>query len=316
MTVTPASGSLQTAPEFNMGHALVLDGQIGVIFYVKLPEEPGTNYNASNCWMEFDIRGDRSNNPRLLDTTSRMNFTDSDGIRNYAFVCYINSAQMADPITATLHYGDNQILTQQSSADAYLTGMMGKFTGVVKDLMIAIKDYGHYVQPMLSNANGWKIGELFLEMEGASVYTEQDIEEVRQAAAQYAVVRDTKDSKISSVGFALRLGSTTSVLLYLNTEAGYTGEVSAYLEGSSENIAVKQSSGQYLVEIADIPAHELHEVSTITVNAGTSFEVKVCALSYVDTMLNKEGIGQDIREAVTALYKYRDAAMKYRAAAN
>ena len=306
-------GSTDPQPEFNEGHALVLDGQIGVIFYVMLPEEPGTGYNASNCWMEFDIRGDKSNNPQPLDTTSRLNFTDENGVINYAFVCYINSAQMADTITATLHYGDNMTLTQESSADAYLTGMMSKFSGVVKDLMIAIKDYGHYVQPMLSNANGWKIGDLFLEMKGETDYTDQDIEKVRQAASPYAIVRDTGTSRIDNVGLALRLGSTTSILLYLNVEEGYTGSVAAYFEGSSENVAVKQSSGQYIVEIDYIPAHELHKVNRITVNAGGSFEIQVSALSYVDTMLNKEGVGTDIKEAVTALYNYWDAAMKYKA---
>ena len=301
-------------PEFNPGHALVLDGQIGVIFYVKLPEDPGINYNDKNCWMEFDIRGDKSNNPQPLDTRSRLNFTDADGIRNYAFVCYINSAQMADTITATLHYGDNESISQESSADAYLTGMMDKFTGVVHDLMVAIKDYGHYVQPMLANANGWKIGELFLEMTGVNVYTAQDIENVRIASAPYAIVRNTGSSLISSVGFALKLGSTTSILLYLNVPSGYTGNVAAYLEGSSQNIAVKKSATQYLVELNDIPAHELHKTHRITVKAGSSFEVRVSALSYVNTMLNRNDVGMDIKEAVTALYKYWEAAMKYRAA--
>ena len=307
-------GSEDPQPEFNAGHALVLDGQIGVIFYVMLPEEPGTNYNDKNCWMTFDIRGDTSNNPQPLDTANRLNFTDANGVINYAFVCYINSAQMADTITATLHYGDNMTLTQESSADAYLTGMMGKFSGVVKDLMIAIKDYGHYVQPMLANTNGWKIGGLFLEMTGVNIYSAQDIENVRLASAPYAILRDTGTSKIASVGFALRLGSTTSILLYLNPVSGYTGSVTAYLEGSSENVAVRQPSGQYIVEIDYIPAHELHKVNRITVNAGGSFEIQVSALSYVDTMLNKEGIGQDVKEAVTSLYKYWDAAMKYKAA--
>ena len=62
-------------PEFNAGHALVLDGTIGVIFYVAFPEEPGSTYTSENCWMTFDIRGDTSNNPQPLDTQSSLNFT-------------------------------------------------------------------------------------------------------------------------------------------------------------------------------------------------------------------------------------------------
>ena len=301
-------------PEFNAGHALVLEGQIGVIFFVSLPEEPGTNYTDKNCWVEFDIRGDKSNPPQPLDVSHWLN-TNINGVKHYAFVCYINSAQMADPITATLHYGNNQTITQNYSADDYLTSMLARtdFSGVVRDLMAAIKDYGHYVQPMLSNANNWKIGELFLEMKGENVYTADDIENVRTAAKKYEIIRDPGNTGISDVGFALKLGSTTSILLYLDVKPDYTGNVGAYSEGSSENLAVRQQTGQYeyVIEIPDIPAHELNKTNVITVTAGGTFEIRVSALSYVDTMLNKEGVGMDIKEAVTALYKYYEAATAY-----
>ena len=301
-------------PEFNAGHALVLEGQIGVIFFVSLPEEPGTAYTDKNCWVEFDIRGDKSNPPQPLDVSHWLN-TNINGVKHYAFVCYINSAQMADPITATLHYGNNQTITQNYSADDYLTSMLARtdFSGVVRDLMAAIKDYGHYVQPMLSNANNWKIGELFLEMKGENVYTADDIENVRTAAKKYEIIRDPGNTGISDVGFALKLGSTTSILLYLDVKPDYTGNVGAYSEGSSENLAVRQQTGQYeyVIEIPDIPAHELNKTNVITVTADGTFEIRVSALSYADTMLNKEGVGMDMKEAVTALYKYYEAAAAY-----
>ena len=184
--------------------------------------------------------------------------------------------------------------------------MLGKTTGVVHDLMVAIKDYGHYVQPMLANANGWKIGDFYLEMPGETVYTAQDISDVLSASAKYAVVRDTRTSGIESVGLAL----------YLNVKSSFSGNVAAYLPDSSENLAVKLSAKQYLVTLHYIPAHQLDKTYNITVTAGESFPIKVSALSYVHTMLSKEGTGSDIQNAVTALFKYYEAAMAYKAASS
>ena len=71
------------------------------------------------------------------------------------------------------------------------------------------------------------------------------------------------------------------------------------------------------MQIRDIPAHELSTIHTIGVTAGESFTVKVAALSYVYTVLNStaEKIGEvditTMRNGVTALYEYYDAAMTY-----
>ena len=72
-----------------------------------------------------------------------------------------------------------------------------------------------------------------------------------------------------------------------------------------------------MLQIRDIPVHELGMMHTIAVTAGGNFTVKVAALSYVNTVLKSEAAsigGVDIatmRNGVTALYEYYDAAMTY-----
>lgn len=72
-------------------------------FTIKIAGGLGID-TPKNCWMEFDIRGRKSNPPQPLDYT----FMNKAGTC-YGFRCCINSAQMADPITATLHYGSSKI---------------------------------------------------------------------------------------------------------------------------------------------------------------------------------------------------------------
>ena len=99
----------------------------------------------------------------------------------------------------------------------------------------------------------------------------------------------------------------------------YSGEVSATLDNGTTNVAKKLSDKKYLVQIMNIPVHELGDFHTIKVTAGTEFNVKVAVLSYVHGVLNSEAesIGNvditTMKNAVTALYRYYDAAMKYKA---
>ena len=113
------------------------------------------------------------------------------------------------------------------------------------------------------------------------------------------------------------LDSKTTINVYLEVKEGYAGAVTATLDGGTANVATKLSSKEYLVQIRNIPAHELSKIHTIAVTAGESFTVKVAALSYVWTVLNStaEVIGgvdiATMKNGVTALYEYYDATMTY-----
>ena len=298
-------------PEFKY-HSLMLDGQIGVNFYVYLPEIEGVDYSDGNtCYMEFDINGDKSNNPQTIDYD--FCFSDGDGKTYYGFRAYIKSVQMADDITAIFHYGDNETVTHNYKAKEYLDAALARddFSEAEKNLMIAIKDYGHYVQPMLSKNNNWVIGVDYAEMDCETIYDDNDVDGTREAAKPYSIIRDPGNSGIERVSFNLALGSETTINLNLIVSSNYNGNVSAVFDGGTENIAVKQSNGTYKIQIANIPAHELGDNNVIKVTAGESFDVVVSALSYVDAILNIDSTDEE-RKAATALFKYYEAAMAYK----
>ena len=290
-------------------HALVLSGQIGVYFYTDLPEITGLDY--SNAYMTFDINGDTtSNNPQMFDAMLMNAKGDY-----YGFVCYVNSVQIADTITATLHlhYGDDWATQHCYSVKEYLDTIIERTASEsMRNLAKAMKDYGHYMQVYLARKNGWDIGIKHAAMDCANTYTDDDIEEIRQRVSDYSIVRDTGNSGIEKVTFALELDSETIIDVYLKPKDGYAGAVEAYLDDSKENIATLQSDGRYLVQISGVSAHLLGNTYTIHVNAGEEFDVKVSALSYVSSILNAANSAKDIKEAVASLYDYYDATMAYR----
>ena len=107
-------------------------------------------------YMSFDISGDKtSNNPQQCRASD--SFTDETG-KYYYFNCYIRSIEMANNMLAD---------EQQSENDDY-------YSVVVRNLINAIKDYGHYAQLMLSAYHGWEISRDYAPIENANIYVSSD----------------------------------------------------------------------------------------------------------------------------------------------
>ena len=280
--------------------------------------------------MDFDINGDsKSNNPQPYDPEF-MNAKKT----YYGFRCYINSIQMADPVTATFHYGSGRTATKTYSAKTYIDTVLGMagFSEEGKALMSAMKDYSHYMQVFLSQSRGWKIGVDHEEMPCASVYTDSDVQEAAQEVRKYAADYDISNSAITKLTYSLVLDSETALNIYLTPSdtlkpslVGSTGDIEtpeidsgvcAYLDGSTENLAVLQSDGRYRVQISGISAHLLGEMHTIRVIAGGTFDIKISALSYVNAVLSSSAFGNSAKQGVTSLYKYYTSAIAYQESIN
>lgn len=303
------------APEFK-AHQPDLDGIIVVNFYAYMPGISGVNYN--NSYVNFKILNDTSYNPTQEYNPS---FTAAGKLGTYyGFRCCVTSVQMADPITATLHYGNGLTVEHTYKLTDYLDKYYYASTTpeLLRNVVGAMKDYGHYAQIALAEVNGWEIGKDHLETNAANVYTASDIEEARQAVEDYAKSWNVGNSGIKSIGYRLALDADTIIELFIRPNDDYNGNVSAYSRGvigitdTSANIAVKQSDGRYLVQISGIPAHRLDYTNIIRVVTDKGeFDVKVSALSYVNTILNSEKYNDNMKKAVTSLYKYHKAAKEY-----
>ena len=261
--------------------------------------------------MDFTVNG------KMTTDTFDASFTNPSTGEYFGFTCYINSVQMADEITAELHYGDGDTVSHTYSAKQYVDHVLSHtddYSANAVALVKAIADYGHYVQPFLADNNGWTVGMDHAAMDGVNTYSETDVGNARTAVAERAIVRDVGSSQIAAVSYSLNLESETAIRIYLKVQEGYTGEVTATMGG--EPIAcVKQRDGRYRIEVGGISAHKLGDVYDITVSAGGEFTISVSALSYVNTALTSESSvfnNEAAHYAVTSLYNYYVATMAYK----
>ena len=289
--------------------SLILSGQIGVNFFLDLPEIQGVNYyDGNSCYMGFNINGDTSsNNPQPTDGS----FTSSG---RYGYRCYINSVQMADPITADFHYGDGKTVSYVYTVKRYLDNKINSSTNpLMRELAVSIKDYGYYAQVYLSRINGWALGAKHIELEAATDYTAEDIEVVRQIADQYAPVRDDYDGTgLQGINYSLSLAAETTINLTIKMSAEYSGSVFASLNGGTENVAVLQPDGTYMVQISGISAHRLGDTQTVKVTAAKDFTIKVSALTFSYTSLKGVNIPEDRQKLGVALYNYYKCSVAYK----
>ena len=304
------------------GHSLLLDGNIGVVFYVYIPSEDKEGYEVdpkNDYVMQFDVSGDTSLNPNDVHYTYRT--TSGDEVAAYGFVCYVNSLQMADTINAHLFYGTDteSCLDDTYSVEKYLDVAVSRNEegSTMYNLAEAIRAYGHYAQLMLAKANSFDLGTDYTVLNSSTTYDETVISSVKSTVEDYKISRSVDDYTtlgITSQPFSLLLDSGTTINLdfYLK-DSSYT------LSATGSGIKTTRYSdlNAYRVQIPNIAAHLLNTKYTVTASTTTngvsqgSIEIGVSALSYVRAVLNASNMPDEYINGVVSLYKYYEAAIAY-----
>ena len=289
-----------------MYHQLILSGQLNMMFYVYIPEA----WSPDDCTMDFDVSGDISQNAQGQKYAETITL---DGVTFYGWQCCVNSVQMADEIHAALHYGSGQTLTHSYTVKEYLDLHVNdeSLPDDTRELARSIEDLGGYVQPVLAAENSWTVGEKHAKMDPAYDFKDTDFNTVSNDTASDAISYTIPDgSGIAKVNYTLLLDAATTIEVCLTPKSDYTGAVSVYVDGGTEDMA-ESDGGVYVVRISDIPAHKLAKKHTLTVVTGdVSFDVEVSALSYVHAGIRRDD--DNLRRAATAIYRYWDANMTYR----
>jgi len=297
---------VQTAvPEFKVQN-LVLSGQIGVNFYMDL--NCLTDEEKAESYMEFTVNGET-----VSDSFDASHMNESG--EYYGFTCYVNAVQMAEPITAVLHFGDGETIEKTYSVLDYIKKFEERedeFSEETRNLIHSLADYGHYIQPFVAEYNGWVVGDAYQEMPKS--YTDfYDFDQIRYdlEGTDAAVYRDCGDSDIENISFSLYPDAETSIYVYLQPKEGYDGTL---LVNNGKYEALRQDDGRYLVIIPNIAAHQLgktYELNIMTESGNA--QISVSAMSYVYELLNSETYqdNETAKNAVAALYAYHTAADKY-----
>ena len=301
---TGCSASQSATPAF-MVQSLRLSGEIGVNFFLDLSAL--TEEQRESGYMTFDVGTTVSG--RRVDYDK--DFLNQTG-EYYGFTCYVNAIQMADTITATYHYtvdGEEQTIQKTYSVEDYIAARMANssVSETEQALIKSIKDYGYYSQIYLSDLRGWSLGGKYAKMTEpyASSY---DTDSMITPLKDYEVTRNLVSEDIEKITFALVLDSSTSIYLYIKPAEGYTGSVSAAVDGTAAE-AESLADGRYRVMTPGISAHKLGDNYTVTITTdnGTS-TVRISAMSYAYACISNTSSTEDAKNSAAALYSYYKAA--------
>ena len=303
---------VEGTPAFK-SQSLVLSGQIGVNFYMDLSQL--TEETRSASYVEFTVG---KGSP--VEVAFDANKTNSKGY--FGFTCYVKSIQMADTIKAVYHYGDGKTIQKEYSVLKYIQAVdrnASAYDAKTLALVHSIADYGHYAQIYLAEVNGWTVGDKYAEM--TLFYTDSyDYADILSKVQANAFVKTIEGSNVTKATYKLHLDSETTVDVLLTTSDGEAPtnvklvihEVESGKDVTKTVTPEKQSDGRYLIRVSGISAHKLGDMMTISGTAGKAFEVQVCALSYVRSVLNSTSTSEAAKNGLSSLYAYYAATMAYR----
>ncbi len=283
-------------------HSITLADEIGVNFMMILPE----NAKTENAYMEFSISG---KNGKTTNVSYSEEIAMSDG--RYKFTCLVNSIQMADTITATYHFGENETVTEEYSVKKYIEDIVASDTmdDTTKNLVKSLADYGYYAQLCLSETNGWTIGT---DHEQMIHYT--DAVDTTVDLRTYAYSQTGEVSGITKVNKSLVLDSKTAIRLLFTVDDTYGKKPVIAVKDANGNMVetqlTKQSDGRYCLLIPGISAHKLGETYTIVVD--DVMTIRMSALTYAHGVLQSDAMTAATKQAVAALNAYYNAAIEYK----
>jgi surface protein len=290
------------APQFKV-QSIGLDGQIGVNFFVEIPDEIMSGTGAIGSYMDFSISG--KNGKTGQEPIDKDFKSVSNEHQYYGFTFPVNSVQMADTITAVYHYrnaeGNDSTITKEYSVQQYLNNFttLSEPQALVS-LVKAINDYGYYAQRYLS-ANAvtrWTLGtdhEAMTNVYTTSyAYTKDNLE-------QYAI-RRSLSSDIKGISYSLTLDTDTAINLFITlSDANYSGTLTATLSDGTP-LEVTKTGTRYKLVIEGIPSHLLGKTFTVNIrtdNGISTVDVSVLSYAYAAFEDNAEAT-----MAMSALYDY------------
>ena len=315
-TIVKNDGELNivTYPEFK-SQTLVLEGKIGVRFYMYLPKIDQFGYG----YMDFQISGKDGENyatTEQFSTDPTVIPVNSKGY--YGFTFYVNTIQMADTITATFHFTDNgeaATIQKTFTAKDYFLMFDESYAAVpeaysvnMANLIMATADLGHYVQAYLSDVRPeWSLenGDHAEMDKFYATYTDDDLADTTEAVASHAISVSGSNTDISKMTYKVNFESDMAIHMIIAMKPEYTGTLTATTEDGVECVITQQTATKYMVEVPNVQAHLLSHKYTIhiTTDSGT-LTVVGSGLSYAHMMLASANGDPLVQNAMIAFYRY------------
>lgn len=280
-----------------VGLSASLEGNIGLNFFVKIPENLMNSEDAS---VYFE-HGNKTN----VIAVEQGKYDEKNDC--YKFTCYVSAKEMNDDITIRVYDGfDQQKLVDTKgkslpnnqytySVEKYFSKLNLKSTDPkLAELINATSNYGYFSQILFD-----------YKTEGLAERT-LDKEVSADELLKYSISSEKLPEDVN-VQMSLLLKSETAIHLYFSGNLDKLGS-SVLVDGKSQELKSAGKDMKY-VEIKNIPATQLDKV--FEVKAADDGVIKVSALSYACAVLNSENADEANINAMKALYLYSQAANAY-----
>ncbi|MBP5173327.1 MAG: Ig domain-containing protein [Clostridia bacterium] len=236
----------------------------------------------------------------------------------YGFGCPIYSIEMNAEITAEYHYIENGVQKTTApyvgKAVSYIERYQANRMDLGYDepmdrLVMAIADYGHYIQPFLKNQNGWTYEDYPEMTKYYHDYSEADYTSVKTALNNNFTIpnADTSGTAVAKVAYRLYLDSTTQLAVVVTMGSGHQNEtISATVDGNGVT-PVSDGSGVYLIYIPNIAGNQLGNKHTVVITTGSGDQItlsNVSAMGYVQRAMAANEDNTVAKNALTSLYYY------------
>ena len=305
-------------------HSLTLNGDIGVNFYLKLTEEE----LAENPTVSFTLNGE------VLSTYTIDAQRDAkviDGTTLYKATCWVCAPEMTDTITATLSIDGNAVATDTYSvkayadvilSDDYRTKFLEKEGNTEEDynelaaLAAAMLNYGGAAQVQFADEHpNDDCGMANEGLDAPAALTSAELSAIDMPKPDKDAINAQLDGTgLTYYGYTMLLHTKTSLRFYFVKENPDTDISGIHLSIGTGDDTVTFNAQNYndryaYVEVKGIPAYELNNAYTLSVNGEDLGSYS--ALTYIKDVLTDEISEETSVNTVTAMYRYHEAAFTY-----
>lgn len=271
------------------GVSLVLNGEIGLVYHVYVPDDYPGAYVILSC-------KDKSVKTKISDCA------DLDMDLRYMFTWHLSAIELAEAVTLTVYDAGNKMLAEKTcSVQEYVSHLRTDVKATEKEKAIgeALINYGYYAQLACSKANGWVIGEDYEEI---TAYNAPDVD--TSVFSDYDITWSTRTGSFKKLTMSLHLDYTTSIILYIPLDEKPTVIVNG---DAVEAVESERITNTYQVEIPGINVLNLADKYEVSINDVT---VEFSAFSYCKLAVDRHASTETIN-AVRALYEFYEATDKY-----
>lgn len=268
---------------------LILDGDIGLLYHVVIPEEYRDGYVTLSC----------KNDTEKINITG---YTQTDKNLRYVFTKHLSAVELSEQVLIAV-YDKNDVLLAASSNSAkdYADRLLQRpgTTAAEKKVAETLINYAHYAQLLCAEANGWVIGKDYAETPAFYAPTAD-----ASVFSKYNIRWSSASKDFDRLSMSLLLDYNTSILLYIPTENKPTVKVNGQ---TVEATPSPHLANTYVVEIAGINALHLADEYAVTIN---DVIITFSAFSYCKLEIHRSQ-NQDAINAMKALYEFYDATNQY-----